>query len=370
MVVEMALLCFAPRGNPDLLFVIFLINRILSGAAEAAMSGADEALAYDTLVQLGRTDEWSHVLELQMRLKAFVSMVVMTIGAVVYDPAALQWIADRIGWDVTFAQHVTMRFPVYLTFMMAIFTLLTALKMEETSAADDSCEPEQGCGKSAVQAFRLTFIAGGWILRTPMALVIILFGLLFDHVIRLLLTLNSQYFRLIDLPEASFGLIGSGMAMLGLFVPRAARYTAERYSSGFNVILLGIFTLIGLIGMTFFIPVMGLVPMLLLYSVMLMAVYYLSFYLNRITDSSQRATVLSFKGLSFNLAYGLIGVVYSAYIAFLRAQAPPEASADAVENAIFVQSLGPLPWYFLVCFVGLAVLARILLGKERARQVD
>jgi MFS family permease len=51
MVIEIALLCFVPMGNPDLLFRIFLVNRVLSGAAEAAASGADEAIAYDALKQ-------------------------------------------------------------------------------------------------------------------------------------------------------------------------------------------------------------------------------------------------------------------------------------------------------------------------------
>ena len=58
MVVEMALLCFAPRGNPDLLFTLFILNRILSGTAEAAASGADEAIAYDSLKKEGREEQW------------------------------------------------------------------------------------------------------------------------------------------------------------------------------------------------------------------------------------------------------------------------------------------------------------------------
>ncbi len=32
--------------------------------------------------------------------------------------------------------------------------------------------------------------------------------------------------------------------------------------------------------------------------------FFLSHYLNELTDSAHRATVLSFKGLSMNLAYG------------------------------------------------------------------
>ena len=59
MVAEMALLCFAPRGNAQLLLVLFLVNRVLSGTAEAAASGADEALAYDALKAEGDINDWS-----------------------------------------------------------------------------------------------------------------------------------------------------------------------------------------------------------------------------------------------------------------------------------------------------------------------
>ena len=53
MVIEIALLCFVPLGNAGLLFAVFLVNRVLSGAAEAAASGADEAIAYDSLKNEG-----------------------------------------------------------------------------------------------------------------------------------------------------------------------------------------------------------------------------------------------------------------------------------------------------------------------------
>ena len=52
-----------------------------------------------------------------------------------------------------------------------------------------------------------------------MALAIILFAMTFDHSLRMIVTLTSKYYRLIDLPEASFGLLGSAVAVLGLFVP-------------------------------------------------------------------------------------------------------------------------------------------------------
>ncbi len=49
-------------------------------------------------------------------------------------------------------------------------------------------------------AWRGTLEAGRWILATPFAWVVIASGMLFDHLARLFVTLNSAYFRLIDLP--------------------------------------------------------------------------------------------------------------------------------------------------------------------------
>jgi MFS family permease len=48
-VAEMSCLLFAPKDGGWLLFSICVVNRLLSGLSEAAVSGADEALAYDSL---------------------------------------------------------------------------------------------------------------------------------------------------------------------------------------------------------------------------------------------------------------------------------------------------------------------------------
>ena len=106
------------------------------------------------------------------------------------------------------------------TIFFAVMTLLTTLQMKEQRLSRTECENSDHCATSTMQALRLTLQAGGWILKTPFALVIILAGLMFDNCIRMVLTLGSQYYRLISLPEASFGLIGSGFALLGLVIPR------------------------------------------------------------------------------------------------------------------------------------------------------
>jgi MFS family permease len=362
MVVEFALIAFVPLGNTSLIFAVFLVNRVLSGAAEAAASGADEALAYDSLKNEGRIEDWGRVLEWQMRMRAIVFIAAGSIGAAVYDPALMQQLAGWLGLDMTFTQDITLKFPIYLTLGMAVVALWSTLRMrEERPGNDPECHFDaEGCGKSIIDAFRLTLRAGVWILRTPFALVVILFGLMFDHVIRMVITMASQYYRLIALPEATFGLIGSGMAVLGIFIPRLARYLTENRSPTYNLAVVTGLTLIGLFGMTLFVPVAGLVPVIILSTVMYLAGFFISHYLNAITDSSQRATVLSFKGLSFNLAYGLIGIAYSSLLAYLRSDIhrnQPGLANDVLENLVFKASIGWFPWYFLLAMIPLVVFA-------------
>jgi MFS family permease len=364
MVGEMLLLCFAPRGNMNLLFAFFLVNRILSGTAEAAASGADEALAYDALQAEGDIRQWGRVLEMQMRFQSIGFILAMSVGAAVYDPSLMQQVASALGIAFPITQALTLRFPLYLTLVMAIVTLITTLRMQETNDRASRSGVPAASQPTTRQAFAVTLRAGGWIMRTPFALILILGGLLFDSVSRMLVTVGSQYYRLIDLPEASFGLIGSGMAMIGLFIPRIARHLTQRHSPRFNLGLMTLCMLAALGGMTLFVPIAGLIPMLLISSLMYFNGFFMSHYLNRITSSEQRATVLSFKGLSFNLAYGVIGMLYALLLAGLRGRigaAQAGIGETALKNSVFIEAMAWFPGYFIVLLLALLWFAHIRL---------
>lgn len=351
MVVEIALWAFVPRDNLTLLFWVFVLNRILSGMAEAAASGADEALAYDSLKKYGDAEQWSRVLERQTQLQSLGFVVAMTLGGVIYDPQLLQTMADFFGFDLQISRETTLRLPLYLTLVTALLTLLTTLKMRETSHSEAGGQQQQaGIGN----AFRLVWQAGCWIFRTPFVLGLILFGLLFDSVVRMILTMASQYYRIIGVPEALFGILGSALALFGFVVPGIARRMSERQSPLRNLLYTALIILLGLSGMCFAWPWIGIVPALLLFSSMYLTGFFLSNYLNRATSSDQRATVLSFKGLFLNLGYGLIGLLYSPLLAHLRGRLALEQSQlaeDALKNLVFIDSL---PWfvgYFLFCLL-------------------
>jgi hypothetical protein len=372
MVLEMSLLCFAPMGNPHLLFYIFIVNRVLSGSAEAAASGADEALAYDSLKKEGDPRDWGLVLARQMRFQSAAFIVAMSVGGAVYDPALMNRVANFLGLHVDWNQHITLRFPLFLTLGTAIMTLWTAVRMKETLSEGSNREAsEDNWRHSLVDAFRLTLQAGTWILKTPFALVIITAVVVFDHIMRLVVTLGSEYYRLIALPEATFGLIGSGMALLGFLIPYVALKLVQYHTPRYNLGLLAGLTLMGLIGLSLFMPVAGLIPMVLLRSAMFLLAFFASHYLNRITPSSRRATVLSFKGVTVNLAYGLIGFAYSLLLGAIRSRivgTHPGLSGEGLENMVFIRSFAWFPGYFTITLLALIAFAAWALRRSDAHR--
>lgn len=367
MVVEMALLAFVPLGDGRVIFFVFLANRVLSGLAEALASGADEALAYDTLVAHDLAAQWPRVLDWQMRVQNGGFIVAMTLGAAVYDHRLLNRVLAWFGLEGSVHPELSMRLPIYLTLGFALLALGAVLRLREPQTRPSRSE----CAPLMVllgEATRLTLRAGGWILRTPFALAVILFAMMLDHVLRLVVTLTSEYYRLIGLPEASFGLIGSAVAVLGLFVPRLARWLSERFSPGRNLLGLAAFSVVALALLALFLPYLGVLPMMAVFVALTTTSFFTSHYLNAVTESHQRATVLSFKGLAFNAAYGAIGVGFAAFIAQARAGLSgthPDWSADLVQAGAFRAAFAWLPGYLVL---GLLLAALLCLPRLRRRE--
>jgi MFS family permease len=369
MVMEMCLLAFVPLGNSSIIFWVFLINRVLSGLAEAMASGADEAIAYDTLAADGKADDWPKVLSLQMRLQSIGSIITLTIGALIYDPNLINRLLTWLGTALIVDQQTTMRFPIYLTLIMALFATITAFRMEEKKQ-----DMKEGTVFRILAALRMTWNAGLWIARTPFALTIILVGMCYDHILRMIVTMTSQYFRLIHLPEASFGVIGSTIALLGLVIPKIAEHMIEKNSPAVNMYWVTGIGLIGLFGLTGFFPYWGLLPMAFIFIALMFVSFFTSHYLNLITESHQRATVLSFKGVAFNLAYGWIGFGFALLIGHQRTTLQamhPVWSEAAIESHAFMKAIGWFPWYTIICLGLTLIYCRYRLrGRLERKQVN
>jgi MFS family permease len=340
MVLEMAVLLMAPIDGGGLLFALFVLNRVLSGAAEAAASGADEALAYDSLQAAGQEGRWGHVLEKVQRNTSLAFFVAMMTGAAVYDAALVNAVFSFFGCAMRVEPEQLIKLPIGLSFMSALVVLAMALRMQEAPLGKHA-SVRAALWRSWQQS-RATSL---WIWGTPLPFGIILAAMILDSVVRQFLTLASEYWRVIDLPIGSYGLIGSGMALMGLLVPRVARLMAERHSPLKNFLCLCVAVLLGLCGIGLAVPYLGILPALFLYAGIQFTGYFVSRYLNEVAPADQRATVLSFRGLSTNLTYGAVSLLYAGLVLAI-AESSSGQDEQATQSLVFVESLAWLPWYF------------------------
>lgn len=359
MILELALIAFVPLG--PWVFWALMGNRIISGAAEAFASGADEALAFDTLKKEGSEADWPKVLDILMRAQSAAFFVAMLSGAAVYDAELLNVAAALFGFEnQPFAAETTLRFPIYLTLATACLLLFVSLKMREVTID----EGDQSV-KSPGEAFRLVGKTGMWILKSPIVLVLIAAALTFDSTARVIITLSSEYYRLIGLPEALLGVMGASMGLIGMIIPVYARKLVERKSAIFNFSLVALILGFALIGMAFQWRYWGVIPALGIGATLMLLGFFVSHYLNQsVTDSKRRATVLSFRSLATNLAYGAVGLLYMGFTAALR-DTPADEKADIGQTPnVFGSILEWTPLYYVATLLALAVFVKWVTRKK------
>ncbi|MBT8332902.1 MAG: MFS transporter, partial [Deltaproteobacteria bacterium] len=156
---------------------------------------------------------------------------------------------------------------------------------------------------------------------------------------------------------------------LGLVIPRIAEYMVKTFTPVQNTAWLALIALMALVGLSWFIPYFGVIPMALVMIGLMLTAFFSSHYLNQITSSEQRATVLSFKGLAFNLAYGIIGVLFALLMQQLRVKnqlAHSDWTAELIGDEAFRQSLGWFPWYASLLIVALTLYCRHALKETPA----
>jgi MFS family permease len=351
MVLEMSLLAFVPMGASSLLFGVFLLNRLISGLSEAAASGADEALAYDSLKALGREEEWSRWLEKTSRVVSIGFFCTMISGAFVYDQALLTRVLTSVDADWQIARETAIRLPIILTLFSSLVVLVTALGMREIPGAHAPLAAGSGSRLAALaEASRQVLKAARWTCAHRFVLFVILAALALDSVARQFVVLASEYYRLIDIPVSWFGFIGAGMSLLGIVAARVSRHLVHACSPAFNFWLLSALLLFSLGGLALALPVAGLVFAAGAFVILGMVQFLASFYLNRAVDSSLRATVLSFRGLALNLGLGCASLLYTALVAGLRGD-DQSTSSTAQQGMLFVDALAWFPAYYLLLMI-------------------
>lgn len=348
MVVEMALLVCAPVGSAKWLFAVCVVNRVLAGLAEAAASGADEALAYDSLSGQEKDSVWDEVLAKMGRRRAVCMAVATLAGAAVYDASVMakltSWLGLREledGWRI--------KIPVFLCLLQGVAALFVAVRMVELKSAARSSRPKLG------ELSRQTLKAGSWLVTHKGALLLVLGGLIIDAVTRNFATLTSRFYRFLDFPEFSFGFCGFLVSMAGFLVPYLAKPAVRRFGMFQNMALAFLFTLVGLFGLALLRGPLGVVGAVLTMMSLGYGSFVLSKFLNQMAPSGDRATILSVKGLLFNLGYAGFSMLYAAGLA-RQTESATLNGANEAEDIAFHQLLMATPWAFSAAALVYAVL--------------
>ena len=311
MVLEMGVLLVAPQDGGWLLFALCLFNRFLSGTSEAAASGADEAIAYESLPLENRESAWDLVMGTAMRWRSAGFLIAMTLGGLLYDPS---WWNRIVPENLRLTVEVAHRLPVAVVFLQALGCLWIALRFEETAIfrdhAADRCR----------SALRLTLRTASKAFTTRAIALVLLGGLLIDAVTRNFATLTSEYYRLIGVPAWAFGFIGSLIAVGNWFVPSIATRLNRRFSPTVSLSLVGVCAAGGLWLLAPAWPWAGLLPAMLLMTMLGFVSFTVSRHLHGVAESHERATLLSVKGLVFNLGYGTYSLGFSLMLAGLGKQ--------------------------------------------------
>ena len=364
MILEMLALILAPMDGSLLVFSLFALNRIISGVAEAAVSGADEALVYDSFKSADREKDWSMILAKVQRFTSLAFFFAMMTGSAFYDPAFVNGFLEWMGIAQRYEAATLVKVPVFLTLISSFVVLFASLGMSDEPVT----KSKPSLNETLRESIDKTKEAALWIWGTPLPFAILLASMVLDNVVRQFLTIGAAYWKVIQLPLATFGLVAACMSLMGFFVPYLAKILADKRTPRGNFFLLSVILIIGLLGIREVIPYWGILPAALLYFTMYCMNFLVSVYLNKEAASEKRATVLSFRSLATNLSYGAASLLYSALILWIRDKGvDPTVAGRGLSNrdAEFVEAISWFPPYFVVTLVAVIAFYLIRFGKKR-----
>ena len=264
----------------------FAIAEILAGVAGSLISGANTALAYDTLLQLDRQSEYQ---VWEGRLVAIAGISEAVCGLVGAAIAAINLV-----------------YPFYLqTICLVIYFCLALSLVEPKNRATSATTPH------LAQLRKIVFD----IYQRPKLRWLILLSSVFSSASFLIVWLSQDYLQQLNLPIQAFGwawaIFHLGMSLASVNSHHLQRILgAKRAILGAIAVLAGSYICLGSVT-----QVWGLIFVMGIYFVRGFCTPLILNHLNQQIGSQVRATVLSINSLVFRIVFALIAPVLGAIAA-------------------------------------------------------
>ncbi|NOY00760.1 MAG: MFS transporter [Verrucomicrobia bacterium] len=159
-----------------------------------------------------------------------------------------------------------------------------------------------------------------------------------------------------------FGPISVMGSLTGLAASWLAGRLIHRFQPSANFRIVAALILLGLFSLAFPIPYFGVVFLIPLWLAMRLLHFFISNYLNRVTSSENRATVLSFRSMAMNLAYGGVVFAYGLQTKFLSSLPENQNVTDGFDSFdqnIFAQAISSWWIYFALSATGLYLFQKL-----------
>lgn len=312
-----AMLTFAVGTN----FYHLLFAAILWAIAGVFVSGADSAFLYDTLKDLGKENlykkTWGNVVFVYSLGVSFASIIGGLLGS------------------------INFRYPFYAMIPFMLFLIPLSLSFKEPQRHKTIFTKNY--------LFDLLKAIKTSILKNPKLRWLLIYSAVIVGFINIAYFLYQPYFKLSGLNIVYFGMV---FASFNVIVAISAKYShllEEKMGQKYSLILLFMLTGTSFLLMSNFIFLFSFVFALLIQFVQGFSSVVISDYVNKLTDSDIRATVLSVKSLIekmfFAIITPLIGWIVDIY---------------SLEQALFISGI-------LVLFFG--AISLVLFMKDKATQV-
>lgn len=257
----------------------FLIAELILGIGQSFISGSDSAMLYDSLLSDGRQNEYLKLEGRVISIGNFAEMIAALAGG--------------------FLAEISLRLPFQAQVIVALIAVPSAITLIEPPRHRDT---KTNNLKQILQVVKHSLIENK-VLR---------YNILFSSIIGCA-TLSMAWFiqpYMNDILNFSKSEIGIAWAILNLCVGLASlvAYKVEA-KIGDKYCIIGIIIIVGLgYGAMAFISTWIVVPFILLFYFMRgIATPVLKDYINRLTDSKHRATVLSVRNFVIRILFSIIG---------------------------------------------------------------